>query len=72
MYRKFAAIFEQAELRGIPVGSNGPPNAKETAQIASSEIALLENRAFSRALATGTAWAGLCLIHHHQNRAFSG
>ena len=38
-------MFEQAELRGIPMGPSGPPNAKGTAQIA-SEIALLENRAF--------------------------
>jgi len=38
-------MFEQAELRGIPMGPNGPPNAKGTAQIA-SEIALIENRAF--------------------------
>ena len=30
-YRRFAAMFEQAELRGIPMGPNGPPNAKETA-----------------------------------------
>ena len=29
--RRFAAMFEQAELRGIPMGPNGPPNAKETA-----------------------------------------
>ena len=39
-------MFEQAELRGIPMmGPNGPPNAKETAYI-TSESALLENRAF--------------------------
>ena len=38
-------MFEQAELRGILMGPNGPPTAKATAQIA-SEIALLENRAF--------------------------
>ena len=38
-------MFEQAKLRGIPMGPDGPPNAKETALIA-SEIALLENRAF--------------------------
>ena len=31
--------FEQAELRGIPMGPHGPPNAKETAQIA-PEIAI--------------------------------
>ena len=30
-YRRFAAMFEQAELRGIPMSPNGPPNAKETA-----------------------------------------
>ena len=27
-------MFEQAELRGTQMGPNGPPNAKETAQIA--------------------------------------
>ena len=43
--RRFAAMFEQAELRGIPMGPNGPPNAKGTALIA-SETALLGNRAF--------------------------
>ena len=37
-------MFEQAELRGIPVGPNGPPTAKETAQTA-PEIAILENQA---------------------------
>ena len=37
-------MFEQAELRGTQMGPNGPPNAKETAQIA-PEIAILENRA---------------------------
>ena len=40
-------MFEQAELRGTQMGPNGPPNAKETAQIA-PEIAILENRAFWR------------------------
>ena len=35
---------EQAELRGIPMGPRGPPNAKGTAQIA-PEIAILENQA---------------------------
>ena len=50
-------MFEQAELRDIPMGPNGPPNAKETAQIA-SEIALLENRAFL------VIWPG----HFGQNR----
>ena len=44
-YRRFTAMFEQAELRGTQMGPNGPPNAKETAQIA-PEIAILENRAF--------------------------
>ena len=38
-------MFEQAELRGTQMGPNGPPNAKETAQIA-PEIAILENWAF--------------------------
>ena len=38
-------MFEQAELRGTQRGPNGPPNAKETAQIA-PEIAIPENRAF--------------------------
>ena len=38
-------MFEQAELRGTQVGPNGPPNAKETVQIA-PEIAILENRDF--------------------------
>ena len=37
-------MFEQAELRGIPMGPHGPPNAKGTAQIA-PEIAILENQA---------------------------
>ena len=41
---KVMAMFEQVELRGIPMGPNGPPNAKETAQIA-PEIAILENQA---------------------------
>ena len=40
-------MFEQAELRGTQMGPDGPPNAKETAQIA-PEIAILENRAFRR------------------------
>ena len=44
-YRRFTAMFEQAELRGTQMGPNGPPNAKETAQIA-PEIAILQNRAF--------------------------
>ena len=38
-------MFEQAELQGTQMGPNGPPNAKETAEIA-TEIAILENRAF--------------------------
>ena len=38
-------MLEQAELRGIPMGPNGPPNAKGPAEIA-PEIAILENRAF--------------------------
>ena len=37
-------MFEQAELRGIPMGPHGPPNAKRTAPIA-PEIAILENQA---------------------------
>ena len=37
-------MFEQAELRGIPMGPHGPPNAKGTAYIA-PEIAILENQA---------------------------
>ena len=28
-YRRFAVMFEQAELRGTQVGPNGPPNAKK-------------------------------------------
>ena len=28
-YLRFAAMFEQAELRGIQMGPNGPPNAKK-------------------------------------------
>ena len=35
-------MFEQAELRGTPMGPNDPPDAKGTPQIA-SKIALLEN-----------------------------
>ena len=42
--RGFSAIFEQAELRDIPMGPHGPPNAKGTAQIA-PEIAISENQA---------------------------
>ena len=38
-------MFEQAELLGTQMGPNGPPNAKEAAQLA-PEIAILENRAF--------------------------
>ena len=38
-------MFEQAELRGIPMGPNGPPNAKGTALIA-PEVAILEDQAF--------------------------
>ena len=38
-------MFDQAELRGTQMGPSGPPNEKETAQIA-PEIAILENRAF--------------------------
>ena len=38
-------MFEQAELRGNPMGPNDPPTAKGTAQIA-PEIAILENQAF--------------------------
>ena len=38
-------MFEQAELQGIPMGPNGPPNAKEMAEIA-PEIAILETRPF--------------------------
>ena len=37
-------MFEQAELRRIPMGPCGPPNAKGAAQIA-PEIAILENQA---------------------------
>ena len=37
-------MFEQAELRGIPMGPHGPPNAKRAVQIA-PEIAILENQA---------------------------
>ena len=37
-------MFEQAELRGIPMGPTGSPNAKGTAQIA-PKIAILENQA---------------------------
>ena len=38
-------MFEQTELRGIPMGPNGPPNAKETAKFA-PKIAVLGNPAF--------------------------
>ena len=38
-------MFEQAELRGIPMGPHGPPNAKGTAYIAPG-IAILETRPF--------------------------
>ena len=34
-------MFEQAELRGIPMAPHGPPNAKGTAQIA-PDVAILE------------------------------
>ena len=30
-YRRFSAMFEQAELQGTQMGPNGPPNAKGTA-----------------------------------------
>ena len=29
--RRFATMFEQAELQGIPMGPSGPPNAKGAA-----------------------------------------
>ena len=38
-------MFDQAELRGTPMGSRGPPSANGTAQIA-PKIAILCNRAF--------------------------
>ena len=38
-------MFEQAELRGTPMGPNGPPNAKATAKFA-PEIAILGILAF--------------------------
>ena len=38
-------MFEQAELRGTPMGPNGPPNAKATDKIA-PEIAILGILAF--------------------------
>jgi hypothetical protein len=38
-------MLKIAELWGIPMGPNGLPNAKETAEIA-PELAILENRAF--------------------------
>ena len=38
-------MLKKSKLWGIPMGPNGLPNAKETAQIA-PELAILENRAF--------------------------
>ena len=38
-------MFEQAELRGTPMGPTGPPNAKATAKFA-PEIAILGTLAF--------------------------
>ena len=38
-------MFEQAKLRGNPMGPNSPPTAKGTAQIA-PKVAILENQAF--------------------------
>ena len=41
----FAAMFEQAELRGTPMGPNGPPTAKAMAKFAPG-IAILGILAF--------------------------
>ena len=38
-------MFEKAELRGTPMGPNGPPNAKATAKIA-PETEILGTLAF--------------------------
>ena len=61
-------MFEQAELRGIPIGPYGPPNAKGTAQIA-PEIDILENQAILVILiilAKQAIWA--ILAHHFRAR----
>ena len=46
-------MFEQAELRGTPMGPNGPPNARATVKIA-PEIVMLGILAF---LAKQAIWA---------------
>ena len=61
-------MFEQSELRGIPMGPRGPPNAKGTAQIA-PEIAILENQTILVILvilAKQAIWA--ILAHHFRAR----
>ena len=62
-------MFEQAELRGIPMGPRGPPNATGTAQIA-PEIAILEHQAILVILiilAKQSIW--VILAHHFRARA---
>ena len=59
-------MLEQAELQGIPMGPNCPPNAKIKglrSQIA-SEIALIENRAF---WVVWVIWGNTCHFGHFEH-----
>ena len=57
---KCGASAEQVRLHRVPVGQ-GPPGP--------DWLGISFGFWFGRALATGTAWAGLCLIHHHHKGA---
>ena len=58
VYMPFAVIFCFRTLHRAPVGQ-GPPGP--------DWLAIAFGFWSERALATGTAWADLCLIHHHRS-----